>query len=199
MIWKVSERLPLDGFLQTLWSVGDLSIWLPQANCFSEDSEVSQPIRVITWHEPAEHTVKQGWGIRRSLVLSPHTHRLLPSPPSLSSFASSPCLVPACALSLHTSLPSLFLPSGVSFQDLCLINSKISSESICSPTATPLQFPLCFYLFHPDFLLLWKTHLIHFRKLLYKGLGLPGRGKAVVSPPGNRSRECSARGLHLIS
>lgn len=77
----------------------------------------------------------------------------LPSP-----LTSSPCLVPACALSLHTSLPLLFPPSGVGFQYLCLINSpsilKYHLKTYVSPTHTPFNFLSAFIYFilwlHPS-------------------------------------------------
>lgn len=62
-----------------------------------------------------------------------------------------PRLVPACALSLHTSLPLLFPPSGVSLQYLCLINSpsilKYHLKTYVSPTHTPFNFLSAFIYF----------------------------------------------------
>lgn len=70
----------------------------------------------------------------------------LPSSPHL-----LPCLVPACVLSLHTSLPSLFLPSGLGFQYLCLINSpsilKYHLKTYVPPTTTPFNFLSAFIYF----------------------------------------------------
>lgn len=105
--------------------------------------------------------------------------------------ASYPRLVPACVLSLHTSLPLLFPPSGVSLQYLCLISSpsilKYHLKTYVSPTHTPFNFLSAFI----DFIL-WlpsalNNPLIHSRKLLYKRLWLHLIWKTVISQVWNIS------------
>lgn len=57
----------------------------------------------------------------------------------------------ACALSLHTSLPLLFPPSGAGFQYLCLISSpsilKYHLKTYVSPPHTPSNFLFAFIYF----------------------------------------------------
>ena len=61
------------------------------------------------------------------------------------------------------------------------------------PPHTPLSISsLLLFISSSDFLQLWKTHLIHFRKLLYKGLKLHLIWKIVISQVWNISYEWSA-------
>lgn len=86
--------------------------------------------------------------LRTSMAASLSLPHRLSSPSPLASY---PRLVPACVLSLHTSLPLLFPPSGVSLHYLCLINSpsilKYHLKTYVSPTHTPFNFLSAFIYF----------------------------------------------------